>query len=304
MDSTSEPPIGRGHSMTPAEERLVPVTSLLTEISLTVCPHPVFVIGSPRSGTSILAWSLAQHGHFWTSSETDFLLHLFGQGRLESSLTAASQRPGGGWLSEQRVERDELFPLLGVGINALITSRSGGKRWVDQSPSYTLMASTLAELFPGAFFLHILRDGRRVVNSMVNSGFTLPWATDFGEAARTWAIFAERALNFAASMPSRCLTIRQEELAANPIEQFESILKFLGAPEQPTPAEFFAANRINSSYHPQSQRQGGALPPVSTPPNAYQGPTEPWDAWTPEQRAVFTAEAGEMFERCRLLESK
>lgn len=30
----------------------------------------IFVLGCPRSGTSVLAWALAQHEHFWTSAES------------------------------------------------------------------------------------------------------------------------------------------------------------------------------------------------------------------------------------------
>ena len=60
----------------------------------------------------------------------------------------------------------------------MVTKKSRGKRWVDQSPSYTLIASELARLFPDAQFLHIVRDGRRVVNSMIRSGFEEPWASD------------------------------------------------------------------------------------------------------------------------------
>ena len=50
----------------------------------------------------------------------------------------------------------------------LLTRTSNGRRWIDQTPANTLVVDRLAEMFPGARFLHILRDGRRVVHSMIN----------------------------------------------------------------------------------------------------------------------------------------
>src|SRR5262249_8717023 len=132
-----------------------------------ICCNPVFIIGSPRSGTKILARSLAKHTRLWTSSaESNFLYHLFGGGHLENAFQTAGSRPSrphGTWLAKEGVAKSEFFRFVGLGLNALYASRSGGKRWIDHTPLYTLMVDTLSELFPGARFLHILRDGRRVV---------------------------------------------------------------------------------------------------------------------------------------------
>ena len=48
-----------------------------------ICPNPVFIIGSPRSGTSILAWALAQHSRLWTSGEVHILHSLLCQFRFD-----------------------------------------------------------------------------------------------------------------------------------------------------------------------------------------------------------------------------
>ena len=39
----------------------------------------VFIIGCPRSGTSVFSWALAAHPNFWTSAESDYLADLFGR---------------------------------------------------------------------------------------------------------------------------------------------------------------------------------------------------------------------------------
>lgn len=255
---------------------------MLRKQVIEVCEEPVFVIGSPRSGTSVLAWSLAQHPDFWTSPETDFLYWLFGRGRLTEALGRSVDRADGGWLQRLGLARGDLVAALGLGVNGLISSKSGGRRWVDQSPTYTLIAPELAELFPDARFLHILRDGRGVVHSMVNSGFDVGWASDFALACRTWADFATIAARFQREHPERCLTVHYGDLVADPTGVFAEVLEFVHAPLHAGPAAFFASNRINSSF----QADG---PPAADQP-------DPWESWSDAQRSTFRREAGETMD--------
>jgi hypothetical protein len=252
-------------------------------VGVEACPDPVFIIGSPRSGTSILAWSLAQHSRLWTSAESDFLYHLFGRGEADTAYRKARDRPDGSWLAKQGVSRADFLRHLGLGINALFTSRSRGKRWVDQSPTYTLMAPTLADMFPGASFLHALRDGRRVVHSMTRSGFAAHWAKDFGEACRAWVHFVRLSLDFAQKYPDRCLVVSNEALAARAPEAFAEIFAFLQVPYEDGPAHFLRTNRINSSFEPAAPAAAGAPPAPGQ---------DPWAGWTPDQKAIFRDLAG------------
>jgi hypothetical protein len=265
----------------------------ITEARISICARPVFVIGAPRSGTTVLAQSLAQHSEFWTSDESQILWDLFEGGRLDKNY----QRQGrydGSWLCKQDVAKEEFLSFLGLGLNALFTSRSQGKRWVDQTPAYALLAENLARMFPGAFFVHILRDGRKVVHSMVNyltRYAELPdaikrsprpaWSADFTEACRTWRRFVEAALHFQAQFPDRCLTVVHEQVVADPAGQFAEILQFIQAPHEDGPANFFRSNRLNSSFVHPPDSSAGSRPSAG-----------PWGLWNPEQRRIFVAEAG------------
>ena len=284
----------------------LPTTEMVPAIEkreVRLCTHPVFVIGSPRSGTSILPWALAQHSNFWTSRESDLLYNLFGKhypgerrSHLDEVYALTRDRPEGTWLKDQGVGYEELLACLGLGLNVLFTSRSEPKRWVDQSPVNTVMLDNLAAMFPGALFLHILRDGRRVVHSMlhfenrlsaelkesmVRHGTFPSWARGAKEAARTWKWFVGLAVDFQARNPQRCLTVVNEELSAAPEAGFRRILSFLEAPYEDRPAAYFRNNRINSSFE------------AKAPP-----PPDPWNDWPAEHRQEFMAEAGELV--CKL----
>lgn len=274
-----------------------------------ICPNPVFIIGSPRSGSSILAWSLAQHSQLWTSDESDILYYLFGSAHLEKAFETARARPGGTWLRKEDVDKREFYGYLGLGINALFTSRAGDRRWIDQTPLYTLIVDLLADLFPGALFLHILRDGRRVVDSMINfennlgpelkakmasAGRLPPWASDFTNACTTWSRYVETAMAFGASHSARCLTITNEALVEDPHQTFSDIFGFLRVAYEDAPIDYIRTHRINSSF-PQQDPIRPAGPGRAV---------DPLELWGLDQRETFITLAGPTLTKCGFVDGK
>lgn len=213
---------------------------------LPVCPNPVFVVGCPRSGTSVLSHSLAQHAELWLGEESDFLGPLIQ--RVRDVHAFGTQRGKYHWLSAQGVGYEELLRYIGMGVNALYTQRSGGLRWIEQTPQYTLYLPHIQCMFPGACFVHIVRDARDVVLSMIRSGFDTAWASDFEEACRTWVRFVETALDFESANPGRLLRVKHEDLIMEREAAFRRILGFLGLPYDPSAAELLAQGRMNSSF--------------------------------------------------------
>lgn len=258
---------------------------------LNISSNPVFIIGSPRSGTSILAKSLAQHTHLWTASEFYLMFYLFGDQKMDAALHRNQTEMQWCWLREQNVSNSEFLKYLGLGINALMTSRSQGKRWIDQTPAHTLMADTLADMFPDAIFLHILRDGRRVVNSLVNwnhpnlVGDNAIWKMDFQTACVLWKIYVEAALDFCNRHPKRTLTVVNEKLATNPGREFKEIYERLAIPYEELPISYLQSNVVNSSF-----KSANHVPHK----------VEPWKQWTPEQNEIFSHEAGSALELYRI----
>jgi hypothetical protein len=151
---------------------------------------PIFVVGSPRSGTSILTWCLGQHPNMFPVPESnwmgDFAVSVAVGYRVG---TARGDRT---ILSGMDISPDEFFAAFGKSINELILAHrvdlerkrkmtsppSGPKmRWVDGTPEYSLHIYALRRLFPQALFIHIVRNVQDVVRSMLNfhrlAGFRL-----------------------------------------------------------------------------------------------------------------------------------
>jgi hypothetical protein len=165
-------------------------------------------------------------------------------------------------LSAMDIPDDELFAEFGRGINDLILSHradlerkryanrielklnpgwikaastaAGPKtRWVDGTPEYSFYMHGLRKLFPQALFIHLVRDVRAVVRSMINfhrvTGIQLVASEE--EAYRYWmrivsaCLMAERACG-----PSVVRRIRYADLIDNPEPTMRSLLDFLGEP--------------------------------------------------------------------------
>jgi sulfotransferase family protein len=277
----------------------------------TVCHRPIFLIGSPRSGTSALAWSLAHHSNFWTSRECEAFFQLYGRGLVEQAFSAG--RAGDSWFEEQGVSVYEFLQSLGIGISALFTGRSGGRRWVDQTPINTYMVDVWREMFPEGRFLHILREPTRVVRSMLRFGGELPeearaqkvaagelppWAGDFALACRTWSECADLALDFCNRDSVRGMTVQLRDLSADPAQWFARIFAFLGERHEPSPAAFFASSRINSSFGP--DRWGDPHRPTAPPDKSREELAEPSATWDEAQREIFLREIGPTLSRWEL----
>lgn len=247
---------------------------------------PVFVIGCPRSGTSALSWALAQHPAMWVSAESDFIQLLFGHGHMQKAYRIAHGRPDEGWLAKNVVGYPEFCAHLGLGVDALFKSRSGGLRWIDSSPGYTLMAGELALMFPGARFVHLVRDGRAVVNSMINSGFDIDWARDFERACFTWAHYVRIGIEFEKAWPDRVVRVPHGDLIDDAERTCARILSFLGEPHDQAPARFLMEGRINSSY------DNEAPDDIRAVKDTQRLRESPWEQWDDTRQATFARVAG------------
>ena len=250
-----------------------------------LCANPIFIIGSPRSGTTALGRALARHSQLWTSEESKILVDLFGEGQLHRHFRRIGTQEGC-WLHKHGIEKKEFLEFIGLGFDRLFTKISGGKRWVDHTPRHSLLVNELAPMFPGALFIHILRDGRRVVHSMINyKRIQTPWSTDFRKACRTWRHFVSCAIDAELNYPSRFIRVSNEGLIRDAESSFEKIFGFIGVAFEHAPVQFMKSNRINSSVMPNEQTCNLQL-------------SEPWLSWSEEQHEIFREEAWEMLVEC------
>lgn len=229
--------------------------------------RPIFIIGAPRSGTSIMTWAIGQHPNIQTMEETNwiatlaiggFLSHSMGSNRGMRSHLSNSQYPSEPFLRrlgeaadrivhdcfEERCQRfygdfraaDQL--TLAGEFNPrlpLLSEPSDPKRrWVDGTPLNTHFTWALAQMFPDAMFIHNLRRPDEVATSL--EGFDKVGAEPkpLAEGLRIWlqhteaAALAERAFG-----ASRVFRLRFERISQEPEALFRDLLAFLGEDYHP-----------------------------------------------------------------------
>jgi len=244
-------------------------------MKITICDEPVFVVGAPRSGTSMMQWALRQHPELWGGQESDYLIPLVED--LRKRYEEGSRRGRLHWLSGQGVSWEEFLQHVGYGINSLYMSRSGGTRWVEQTPQYTHAMADMAAMFPGAQFVCMLRDGRSVVASLRRFVNPVPHE----EACRIWKVSVEAGREFQASpQGERMHVVRYEEVVADTDAVLRRLFGFLGLPHEPRSTEFIQRKQpINSSFRGETSMEK-ALPR--------------WASWTEEERTAFAGAAGHL----------
>ena len=174
---------------------------------------PVFVIGAPRAGLSLLAWSLAQHPGFEPMLDGRWLA------TLAASLGASREGSPGG--------ADRFLSVFRGAIEDLIAPP--GSRVVAAHPELTLAAPVLADLFPEARFLHVARTVDEVVDSFVR------FPTEDGafltseQAVGAWLRTARSAVELERRLgPDAVLRVQHADLYRYPEETMRRCASFLG----------------------------------------------------------------------------
>jgi hypothetical protein len=175
-----------------------------------------------------------------------------------------------------------------AGLYHLYASKHGKLRYGDKTPSHTQLMRVMADAFPAAKFLHIVRDGRDVVASVLTMDFG---AGQFAEAARSWSRKVERGHRTGLELgPDRYHLIQYENLVEHPKEVLEEVCKFFELPFSGQMLEYDRrADALLEGVRDTDHIQGIRRPPTVG--------LRDWHVdLTPHQIAVFDEIAGDTLE--------
>lgn len=206
--------------------------------------RPVFVLGCPRSGTTLLQQMLHSHRRLAVPSETRFVHAAYARRLRFGDLRAeANRRALGEWITAGDGTKFDVLgldpvavvddivhgpPTLGSALAAVFRryAREHGKaRWGDKRPSYFRKVPMLLRMFPDAQFVHLVRDGRDAVSSLAR----MPWYDgDVFSAALTWREAVDTGSRLARRLgPGRYVEMRYEDLVAEPERSLVALCGFL-----------------------------------------------------------------------------
>lgn len=139
----------------------------------------IFVVGCPRSGTTLLQGLLAAHPRIKSFPETHFFLIAFPRNRLIRSITWPSlntrktmekflENLGRNDLQDKGqigiFEQNYVKPF--IHVLDYLTIESGKDIWVEKTPGHLNFIDEIYKQIPNAKFIHIIRNGKEVVASL------------------------------------------------------------------------------------------------------------------------------------------
>jgi uncharacterized protein (TIGR03032 family) len=233
------------------------VTPAATPRARPAFDRPVFIVSSPRAGSSLLFETLAQAPGLWTLGRES---HAVFEG-------VAGQHPAGRDWESNRLTAEDASPavvrLLTSGLLAGLRDRDGnpppaaaGLRVLEKTPKNSLRVPFLAAAYPDALFVYLYRDPRETISSMLDAwrsgrfvtypdlpGWEGPpwslllvpgWRELAGRGlaeivARQWAAATSQLLDdLAALPPGRWCVASYDRLVAEPQAEIEHLCQFTG----------------------------------------------------------------------------
>ena len=208
---------------------------------------PFFIVGLGRSGTTLLRLMLHNHPHIAIPYESHFITkyyqHLDEYGDLNEHANLRQlladildeeliQKWDHQFATDRLLEKLEQNSLAGV-ISAIYQDYAesrGKRRWGDKS-DYLDRMHIINQIFPTAQFIHIIRDGRDVANSVLK----MPWGpSDLIQAAEWWHEHIRLGRCMGSILgPQRYLEVKYEDLVDDPEQQLTRICDFIGEPYSP-----------------------------------------------------------------------
>ncbi len=234
-----------------------------------VPPPSPFVVGVPRSGTTLLRLLLDAHSELSIPPETGWLAAATQLPRRGEAARAALFDLVTGWpqwgdlgLPGDAVgaafRRLEPFALE-EGVRAifrLYAERHAKPRWGDKTPGYSLHLEAIRRLLPESRFVHLIRDGRDVAVSV--RGLWFSRERGVAEIARDWRerILAARTQ---AEASEDYLEVRYEDLVAEPGRELARVCRFIDLRYEPTMLEAWRAAPTRLAEHGPGYDRSGAI---------------------------------------------
>lgn len=197
--------------------------------------RPVFIVGMPRSGTTLVEQILASHSQ------------VFGAGELTEIAQISRQLPfPRGDPEAIRQWGVAAKPLGQAYLDHFDTMDRTSARVSDKQPDNLLHLGLIATLFPSARVILCERDPRDICLSNYFQLFAggNPWSYDLAECCHRYRQIARLTAHWRAVLPIALYSVSYESLVADLEGEARRLLTFLGLEWEPACLEFHRTERI------------------------------------------------------------
>jgi hypothetical protein len=211
--------------------------------------RPVYIVSSPRSGSTLLRLILDNHPNI-AIPPPGYLFNLiypylysYGDLNIEGNFrelaedileTPTVKR----WPIDLNIDEivaaagdDRSFAFVYRFLHETNAALSGKPRWGQKSPRNGVWMDEINALFPGAQFIHLVRDGRDVAIDLADANF---WPDTLHGGAIRWRDCMRAVAHLAPNYGTdSLLEVRYEDLCSDPEATLRQICLFLGEPFDP-----------------------------------------------------------------------
>jgi tetratricopeptide (TPR) repeat protein len=202
--------------------------------------RPVFIIGMPRSGSTLVEQILSSHPDIYGAGEVKYLSQALGQ--LRDRFPSLPKYPE----MMTKITPAQLDIVAKKYLTAVTAGVGDAKRITDKLLTNYFFVGLIHLLFPKAKFIHTARDP---IDTCL-SGFTklfkddMPHSYDLGELGRYYGKYSELMAYWEKVLPDGVMTtVAYEDVVENTEKTTKQLIKFLGLPWNPKCLDFHRSGR-------------------------------------------------------------
>lgn len=198
---------------------------------------PIFVLGMPRSGTSLVEQILASHQQVTGAGELGAMPTLCAQ------VQAITQREFPAAITE--LSPEQRAGLANQYLNQLFRHTPDSEYAVDKLPHNFLYIGVIKLLFPDARIVHCTRDPHATCFSIYKNSFTgnHPYAHDLSDLGDYYNQYRELMAHWHEVFPFQIYDIEYEELVNETEEEIRALLNFCKLPFDDNCLDFHTTQR-------------------------------------------------------------
>lgn len=208
--------------------RILPRAGTRTDIA-----QPIFILGFPRSGTTLIEQMLSSHPRITAGDELPFVNEI--TDAMQRSLNSPLNYPEALaelWMGDRRHGLDELRDGYLERVRRLGILEPGITWFTDKMPLNETHLGLIALMFPNAPLIHVVRHPLDVALSTFSNNLTHGFycAYSLDSIATHYALTMELVEHYRTEMTLRYLPVRYEDVVDDQETSLRRMLDFIGEP--------------------------------------------------------------------------
>lgn len=216
-------------------------------------PRPIFIVGLPRSGSTLIEQILASHSQIEGTMELPTLPQIERRMRI-----AAGQKEGGEWPANiGALTADELAAFGRAYIEETALFRTGKPYFIDKLPPNFERVGLIHKILPGAIVIDARRHPMDTGYSAFKQHFAggHEWSYDLAHIGAHYNAYLRLMDHWAEALPGRVLTVQYEEMVADTEATIRAVLDHVGVAFEPACLEFHKNDRAVRTASSEQVRQ-------------------------------------------------